>query len=77
MQGGPRPDDVWRSHPLSRGIDADRLDAFVAALSGFFVHASLLPPAPGIPTLRAFQAGQGEPAIAWLGRRRAWHGFDA
>jgi aminoglycoside phosphotransferase (APT) family kinase protein len=77
MQGGPEPDDVWRAHPLHRGIDDDRVDAFIAALAGLFVHASLLPPAPGIPTLRAFQAGQGEQAIAWLGRRRGWRGFDA
>jgi len=76
MQGGPEPDEVWRAQPLSRGLDDDRVDAFIAALAGLFVHASLLPPAPGIPTLRPFQAGQGEQAIAWLGRRRAWPGFD-
>src|SRR5207244_6372038 len=46
MQGGPRPDDVWRAHPLSRGTDDDRVDAFIAALAGLFVHAALLPPAP-------------------------------
>jgi hypothetical protein len=76
MQGGPRPDDVWRAHPLNRGTDDDRVDAFIAALAGLFVHAALLPPAPGIPTLRPFQAAQGEQAIAWLGRRRGWRGFD-
>jgi hypothetical protein len=72
MQGGPDPDDVWRAHPLHRGVDDDRVDAFVAALAGFFVYASLLPPAPGLPTLRPFQAGQAEQAIAWLARRRGW-----
>ena len=68
MQGGPEPDEVWRAHPLNRGVDDDRVDAFIAALAGLFVHDSLLPPPPGIPTLRAFQAGQGEQAIAWLAR---------
>ncbi|MDP9333870.1 MAG: phosphotransferase, partial [Actinomycetota bacterium] len=45
VQGGPQPDDVWRAHPLNRGIDDDRVDAFIAALAGLFVHAALLPPA--------------------------------
>jgi hypothetical protein len=74
MQGGPQPDDVWRAHPLHRGVDDDRVDSFIAALAGLFVHDSLLPPPPGIPTLRAFQAGQGEQAIAWLAHRRRWRG---
>jgi hypothetical protein len=26
--------------------------------------------------LRPFQAAHGEQAIAWLGRRRGWRGFD-
>jgi hypothetical protein len=77
MQGGPLPDDVWRAHPLHRGVDDDRVDAFIAALAGLFVHDSLLPPPPGIPTLRAFQAGQGEQAIAWLAQRRGWRGLAA
>jgi len=72
MQGGPAPDDIWRAHPLSRGVDDEHVDAFVAALAGFFVHSSRLPPAPGLPTLRPFQAGQGEQAVAWLARRRGW-----
>jgi aminoglycoside phosphotransferase (APT) family kinase protein len=59
MQGGPAPDDVWRAHPLNRGVDADRVDAFIAALAGLFVHDSLLPPPPGIPTLRAFPGRSG------------------
>lgn len=75
MQGGPDPDQLWRAHPLGRQVDDDRVDAFIAALAGLFVHAALLPPAPGIPTLRAFQAGQGEQALAWLARRRGWRDF--
>ncbi|HEY5173064.1 MAG TPA: hypothetical protein VIK54_15175 [Acidimicrobiia bacterium] len=70
MQGGPRPDDVWRAHPLNRGVDDERVDSFIAALAGLFVHDSLFPPPPGIPNLRAFQAGQGERAIAWLASPR-------
>jgi hypothetical protein len=66
---------VWRAHPLSRGVDDDRVDTFVAALAGFFTHSALLPDPPGLPTLRAFQAGQGKQASEWLGRRRGWNGF--
>ena len=73
MQGGPDPDDVWRAHPVSRGVDDDRLDAFVAALAGMFVYLSSLPPAPGLPTLRPFQAAQGEQALRWIARRRGWN----
>ena len=75
MQGGPDPETVWRAHPLSRGVDDEQLDAFVAALAGYFVQASLLPAPPGLPTLRPFQAGQGERSVAWLARRRGWSEF--
>jgi Phosphotransferase enzyme family len=77
MQGGPAPDDIWRNHPLRDGVDDQEVDAFVAALAGFFVHAASLPAPPGLPTLRPFQAGQGEQAIAWLARRRGWPEFDS
>jgi hypothetical protein len=72
MQQGPDPEVVWRAHPLSRGVDDDHVDAFVAALAGMFLEASHRPPAPGIPTLRSFQATQGEQAAAWIARRRGW-----
>jgi hypothetical protein len=72
MQGGPDPDAVWCGHPLNQGVDHDRVDAFIAALTGMLVYRSRQPPAPGIPTLRSFQAAQGTRAMAWLARRRGW-----
>ncbi|MBB5806754.1 hypothetical protein F4560_006522 [Saccharothrix ecbatanensis] len=69
MQGGPEPEDVWRSSPLSKGADPDAVTAVVAASAGYFVHSSLLPAPPGLPTLRAFQAAQGVPALRWLRQR--------
>ena len=72
MQGGPDPDTVWRAHPLSEGVHDDDVDALIAALTGMLVYRSLQPPAPGIPTLRSFQAAQGAQAMAWLARRREW-----
>jgi aminoglycoside phosphotransferase (APT) family kinase protein len=75
MQGGPDPEDVWRAHPLSRGVDDDLVDSFVVALAGYFADATMLPPPPGLPTVRAFQAGHGTTTSAWLARRRGWSDF--
>jgi hypothetical protein len=36
------------------------------ALAGYFTQRSLEPPPPGIPTVRAFQAAQGEITRRWL-----------
>jgi hypothetical protein len=70
MQGGPDPDDVWRAHPLSAGVDiVVVVDAFIAAIVGYFAHSSLLPAPPGLPTLRQFLAAQGDHATRWLARR--------
>jgi hypothetical protein len=48
------------------------VSVLLAAVSGFFVSHSLRPPPPGLPTLRPFQAAQGEVALDWLRRRRGW-----
>ena len=69
MQGGPRPEDVWRAHPFSHTVDAAFVDAFVVAIAGFFAHSMMLPAPPGLPTLRAFQAAQGTEASQWLAVR--------
>jgi hypothetical protein len=69
MQGGPDPADVWRTSPLARGVDPDAVDAVLAAIAGCFLHGSLLPDPPGLPTLRRSQRLQGEPALAWLRSR--------
>jgi aminoglycoside phosphotransferase (APT) family kinase protein len=65
MQGGPKPWEVFERHPLGRSAPPDRLAPVVAALAGYFVWGSTLPPPPGIPTVRTFQAGQGRPALQW------------
>jgi hypothetical protein len=72
MQGGPDPETLWHAHPLSRGVDDDRVDAVIAACLGFFTRAASRPPEPGLPTLRPFQAGQAEQHRRWLGHRRRW-----
>ena len=69
MQGGPSPEDVIARHPACQAADADDLTVAVAAVAGYFTYRALQPPAPGLPTLRAFQAAQGAVAREWLAER--------
>ncbi|MFD7655897.1 phosphotransferase family protein [Actinosynnema sp. NPDC059797] len=69
MQGGPEPQEVWRTSPLARDADPDAVTSVVAAITGYFAHRSLQPAPPGLPTLRPFQAAQGRPALRWLRQR--------
>jgi aminoglycoside phosphotransferase (APT) family kinase protein len=72
MQGGPEPEEILARWPDAASADPRAVDAAVASVAGFFTYYALLPPPPGLPTLRAFQAAQGEIARAWLGRRMGW-----
>jgi serine/threonine protein kinase len=69
MQGGPDPEQVLERWPGAQGADPRAVDAALASVAGFFTYRALLPPPPGLPTLRAFQAAQGDVARAWLARR--------
>ncbi|MEU8956919.1 phosphotransferase [Streptomyces sp. NPDC048518] len=68
-QGGPDPEGVFTAHRVGRDADPKGVTATLAALAGYFVHHSLLPDPPGLPTLRAFQAAQGAAALGWLRTR--------
>src|ERR1700686_4943451 len=72
MQGGPKPWEIFDSHPLGRPAPARKVTAVLAAVAGYFVRQSRLPAPPGLPTLRAFQRDQGIPALEWLMRRTGW-----
>jgi len=72
MQGGPDPEWVFGRARSADGADPDAVTAVVAAVAGYFTRQALLPAPPGLPTVRAFQAAQGEPARAWLRRRTGW-----
>ncbi|HEY6472357.1 MAG TPA: phosphotransferase [Acidimicrobiales bacterium] len=72
LEGGPPPEDLVAGHRPSRNVDPEVLTTLLAAMSGFLVAHSLRPPPPGLPTLRPFQAAQGEVALAWLRRRTGW-----
>jgi hypothetical protein len=69
LEGGPEPEEFIAMHPVARAADPRRVDAVVAAIAGFFISQSLLPPPLGLPTLREFQAAQGEIARRWLAER--------
>ncbi len=72
MQGGPQPEEILAAHPVVRGVDPAAVTAVAAALTGMFLWLARQPEEPGLPTLRAFQRGQGEVALAWLRRRTGW-----
>jgi aminoglycoside phosphotransferase (APT) family kinase protein len=72
MQGGPDPEPVFADHPAAAGADPEAVTATLAAWAGFLVGGARLPPPPGLPTLRAFQHGQGVVALDWLRRRTGW-----
>lgn len=67
LDGGPPPAEVFATATASGrfGTVDDAVDVVIAAMAGFFVGQSLLPPPPGLPTLRAFQAAQGRIATDW------------
>ena len=73
MQGGPDPEHLLLRHAAGRTADPAAVSAVIAAVAGFFTYQSLLPPPPGIPTVRQFQAAQGEVARRWLAERTGWH----
>jgi hypothetical protein len=71
LEGGPQPEELLDAHRPSRSADTEVVTVLLAVVSGFLVSHSLRPPPPGLPTLRAFQAAQGEVAVDWLRRRMA------
>jgi aminoglycoside phosphotransferase (APT) family kinase protein len=66
MQGGPQPADLLTRSRAGRSASRASVTATVCALAGYFTERSLRPPPPGIPTVRAFQAAQGEVTCRWL-----------
>jgi aminoglycoside phosphotransferase (APT) family kinase protein len=72
MQGGPEPADLLAMSAFGRAADPDAVTVLVATIAGYFHLQSLLPPPPGLPTVRGFQAAQGEVALRWLRERTGW-----
>ena len=66
MQGGPAPDELLAMTRSGRAASRETVAAAVCAMAGYFTERALRPPPPGLPTVRAFQAAQGEIARRWL-----------
>jgi len=71
MQGGPKAGELLETAGLL-SIDEAAIDAVIASMTGYFLAYSRRPSPPGIPTVRAFQAAQGEISLAWLRERTGW-----
>jgi hypothetical protein len=72
MQGGPPPEDLLARVPAAAPAPPADVSAAIAAVAGFFTRLALLPPPPGLATVRAFQDAQGVVAREWLARRTGW-----
>lgn len=70
--GGPDPDEVAATYPLLRTVAPEVITALVAAATGMFVRNCRLPPPPGLPTLRAFQAVYADALLDWTKERTGW-----
>jgi Phosphotransferase enzyme family len=66
MQSGPGPAELLARSSTGRDAAPEAVRAVVCALAGYFTRKSLEPPPPGLPTVRRFQAAQGEIARNWL-----------
>jgi aminoglycoside phosphotransferase (APT) family kinase protein len=66
MQGGPEPAALLARSHAGQTVTREALAAVVCALAGYCTERSLRPAPPGLPTLRRFQAAQGEVARRWL-----------
>ncbi len=72
LEGGPAPEELLDLYDPSRMLDADAITVLLSAIAGFFVSHCFWPAPPGLPTLRPFQAAQGEVALSWLRGRTGW-----
>jgi len=71
MQGGPSPEAFLLRSGLVGPDDDEAVTAVVAAFIGMLTWLAQLPPPPGLPTVRVFQAAQAEIGLRWLAGRLA------
>ncbi|WP_040786030.1 aminoglycoside phosphotransferase family protein [Nocardia pneumoniae] len=69
---GIDPDPILITHPATRATDPVAVDAFLAALAGYWARNSRMPAPPRSPNLRQHQARSAHVSREWLRRRLAW-----
>lgn len=70
VHGGPEV-RAYSPRLTDLGATEQQVDALLAGLLGYFLHASRLPPPPGLPTVREFQRVHGVATLRWLRERWA------
>jgi aminoglycoside phosphotransferase (APT) family kinase protein len=58
-------------HRIFTAVPDSDVNDVLAGLAGYFADVSRRPASPGMPSLRAFQALQGDAVLTWLARRLA------
>jgi hypothetical protein len=72
IQGGPDPDVFLATAPVTRDVPPAHLASVVAGMVGVWAERMRLPPPPGLPTIRAWQAHCHAAALAWLDQSALW-----
>lgn len=72
VQGGQDVIGLLDEFLDAQGAHPENVTTVLTALAGYFLHQSVQPAPPGLPTLRHFQGAQGEAALRWLRRRTRW-----
>lgn len=72
IQGGPDPDALLRSSPVTRDVPPEHLAAVVACMVGVWSERARRPAPPGLPTIRPWQAHCAAAALDWLDRGSLW-----
>ncbi|MCW2755583.1 MAG: hypothetical protein JWQ32_2994 [Marmoricola sp.] len=65
-------DPILAARDLTRDVQADHVDAWLAGVCGFMLNASQRPVPPTSPHLRTHNRWTAEAAWSWLARRRGW-----
>ncbi|GGF37348.1 hypothetical protein GCM10011519_08590 [Marmoricola endophyticus] len=66
-------EEVLARRALTRDVDPEHVDRWLAALSGFMADAALRPAPLNSPHLRTHSRWYAEATWRWLGERRRWH----
>lgn len=69
---GLQVDDLLASRELTRDVDPDHIDSWLAALAGFMLESRDRPVPASSPHLRTHNNWYAEAAWSWLAERRHW-----